>query len=42
MRAGTNDTLTLYNIMGDEYINANKVYIKFMCREKMVKPEEKT
>ena len=42
MKAGTHDTLTLYNIMGDEYINKNKVYIKFMCREKMVKPEEKT
>jgi len=42
MRAGTNDTLTLYNVMGDEYININKVFIKFSCREKMVAPEEKT
>ena len=42
MRAGTHDTLTLYNIMGDEYINKNKVYIKFMCREKTVKPKEET
>ena len=42
MRAGTHDTLTLYNLMGDDYINNNKVYIKFMCREKLVKPGEKT
>ena len=42
MREGTNDTLTLYNIMGDDYINTNKIYIKFSCREKMVEPEEKT
>ena len=42
MRAGTNDTLTLYNVMGDEYINTNKIFIKFSCREKMVKREEKT
>ena len=42
MREGTHDTLTLYNVMGDDYINTNKVYIKFSCREKMVEPEEKT
>jgi|TARA_R110002020_G_scaffold18505_1_gene64509 hypothetical protein len=42
MREGTHDTLTLYNVMGDEYINTNKVFIKFSCREKMVEPEEKT
>ena len=42
MRAGTHDTLTLYNVMGDEYINANKIFIKFSCREKMIEPEEQT
>ena len=42
MREGTHDTLTLYNVMGDEYINTNKVFIKFSCREKMVELEEKT
>ena len=42
MREGTHDTLTLYNVMGDKYINTNKVFIKFSCREKMVEPEEKT
>ena len=42
MRAGTHDTLTLYNVMGDEYINTNKIFIKFSCREKMIKPEEQT
>ena len=42
MRAGSNDTLTLYNVMGDDYINTNKIFIKFSCREKIVKPGEKT
>ena len=42
MREGTHDTLTLYSIMGDDYINTNKIYIKFSCREKTVEPEEKT
>ena len=40
MYAGTNDTLALYNIMGEEYINANKIYVKFMCAEQL-KEEEK-
>ena len=40
MWAGTNDTLTLYQIMGDENINHNKVFIKFQCAER-VKEEEK-
>ena len=42
MRAGTHDTLTLYNVMGDDYINTHKVFIKFSCREKIKKPEEQT
>ena len=33
MWAGTNDTLTLYNVMGEEYINTNKIFIKFQCKE---------
>ena len=33
MYAGTNDTLTLYNVMGEEYINTNKIFIKFACAE---------
>ena len=36
MRAGSHDTLTLYNVMGD------KIYIKFACREKMIEPDENT
>ena len=40
MYAGTTDTLTLYDIMGDQYINEHKVFIKFTCAEKM-KEEEK-
>ena len=40
MWAGTNDTLTLYQVMGDEYINQNKIFIKFQCAEK-IKEEEK-
>ena len=39
MWAGTNDTLTLYQLMGDEYINQNKIFIKFQCAEK-IKEEE--
>ena len=42
MREGTNDTLALYNVMGDSYINTNKIYIKFACREKLIQPEEQT
>ena len=33
MYAGTNDTSTLYNVMGEEYINTNKIFIKFACAE---------
>ena len=40
MYAGTNATLALYNIMGEDYINANKIYVKFMCAEQL-KEEEK-
>ena len=40
MVAGTQDTLTLYQIMGEEYINQNKIFIKFQCAEK-IKKEEK-
>ena len=40
MYAGTNDTLALYNIMGEDYIKANKIYVKFMCAEQL-KEEEK-
>ena len=35
MWAGTNDTLTLYQIMGEDYINTNKVFVKFMCKEEL-------
>jgi len=40
MWAGTNDTLTLYQVMGDEYINTNKVFVKFMCAEVIKLKEE--
>ena len=39
MWAGTNDTLTLYNVMGEEYINQHKVFVKFQCKE-IEKPVE--
>ena len=39
MWAGTNDTLTLYQVMGEEYINVNKIFVKFQCKE-VVKKEE--
>ena len=42
MYAGTNDTLILYNTMGDDYINTNKVYIKFACAEVQKKEELKS
>ena len=40
MYAGTNDTLTLYNVMGEDYINMNKIYVKFACVEKEKEKEE--
>ena len=40
MYAGTNDTLTLYNVMGEDYININKVFVKFMCAEQFKKEEK--
>ena len=42
MYAGTNDTLTLYNVMGEEYINTNKIFIKFACTEVDQKEELKS
>jgi hypothetical protein len=39
MWAGTNDTLTLYNVMGEDYINKNKIYVKFACAEVEKKEE---
>ena len=39
MYAGTNDTLTLYNVMGEDYINEHKVFIKFTCAEQIKKEE---
>ena len=40
MYADTNDTLTLYGVMGEDYINTNKIFVKFMCAE-TEKTEEK-
>ena len=42
MYAGTNDTLTLYNVMGEDYISTNKVFIKFACAEVEKKEELKS
>jgi len=39
MWAGTNDTLTLYQVMGEDYINTNKIFVKFQCKE-VEKPKE--
>ena len=33
MYRGYNDSLELLNVMGDEYINEHKIYIKFSCKE---------
>ena len=42
MWAGTNDTLTLYQVMGEDYINANKFFVKFQCKEVIKKEELKS
>jgi len=42
MYAGSNDTLTLYNVMGEDYINENKIFIKFACAEVEKKEELKS
>ena len=39
MYAGTDDTRVLYDTMGNDYINENKIFIKFACIE-VVKKEE--
>ena len=33
MYHGYNDSLQLLTVMGDDYINANKFFIKFACKE---------
>ena len=33
MYQGYNDSLHLLTVMGDDYINANKIFIKFACKE---------
>ena len=33
MYQGYNDSLTLLGVMGDDYINQNKIFIKFVCEE---------
>jgi len=33
MYQGYNDSLQLLGVMGDDYINANKIFIKFACKE---------
>ena len=33
MHQGYNDSLSLLSIMGDDYINQNKMFIKFVCKE---------
>tara|TARA_R110000772_G_C13239301_1_gene433543 strand:- start:295 stop:513 length:219 start_codon:yes stop_codon:yes gene_type:complete len=33
MYQGYNDSLSLLGVMGDDYINQNKIFIKFACNE---------
>jgi len=33
MYQGYNDSLRLMAVMGDEYVNKNKIFIKFACKE---------
>tara|TARA_R110002110_G_scaffold265326_1_gene481282 strand:- start:636 stop:872 length:237 start_codon:yes stop_codon:yes gene_type:complete len=35
MRQGYIDSLQVLNLMGDQYINENKVFIKFACAERI-------
>ena len=43
MWAGTIDTLTLYQVMGEDYINTNKIFVKFQCKEvEKINPELKS
>ena len=35
MWAGTNDTLTLYQVMGEDYINTNKILIRISINQVM-------
>ena len=32
-RQGTINTLATIDMLGDDYINTNKLYVKFTCRE---------
>ena len=34
MYQGYNDSLSLLGVMGDDYINKNKIFIKFACKER--------
>ena len=40
MYAGTNDTLTLYQAMGEDYINQHRIFVKFQCKEVEKLPDE--
>ncbi len=33
MYQGYNDSLQLLSVMGDDYINTHKIFIKFACKE---------
>jgi len=33
MYQGHNDSLQLLTVMGDDYINTHKIFIKFACKE---------
>ncbi len=33
MYQGYNNSIQLLNVMGDDYINQNKIFIKFYCKE---------
>jgi len=33
MYQGYNDSLQLLDVMGDDYINTNQIFIKFACKE---------
>ena len=42
MYQGYNDSCSLLGIMGDDYINQHKIFIKFACIEAKSTPESST
>ena len=42
MYQGYNDSIQVLDVMGSEYINQHKIFIKFACKEAKKTPESAT